>query len=315
MQGQSGQFFESRVGSIVGTVSGVNAEILVGARIVLEGPDPSNRRTVITNDNGFFEFHDAIPGIPYHVNVSADGFADWTSPVLILEPSQYKILTNIHLQLAMVRTAVDVTQTVEEIATEQVKAEEKQRIFGIIPNFYVVYEPNPVPLTAKLKFRLAFKVTIDPATLIGNGIVAGAQQAGNTPNFGQGALGFSKRYGANTADGLTDIMIGGAILPSLLHQDPRYFYQGKGSNKSRIRHALLNPFVCKGDNGRWQPNYSSIGGDLASSAISNTYYPKAERGVELMFKNLGLGTAERMAASLTQEFVLNKFTHKPGHSK
>jgi Carboxypeptidase regulatory-like domain len=314
LQGQSGPFLPNETGIIVGTVSDVNAETLVGARVVLEGPDPSGRRTVITNDNGVFEFHDAKPGIAYHLTISADGFKEWTSPVVILEPDQYKILTGIQLR-PMVRTTVNVTQTVEEIATEQVKAEEKQRIFGIIPNFYVVYEPNPVPLTTKLKFRLALKVTIDPATLIANGIVAGAQQAGDTPNFGQGALGFAKRYGANTVDGFTDIMFGGAILPSLLHQDPRYFYQGKGSNKSRIRHALLNPFVCKGDNGRWQPNYSSIGGDLASSAISNAYYPPSNRGAALMFKNLGLGTAERMAASVAQEFILHKLTRKPSRSQ
>jgi hypothetical protein len=76
-------------------------------------------------------------------------------------------------------------------------------------------------------------------------------------------------------------MIGGAILPSLLHQDPRYFYQGTGTKKSRALHALSNSFVCKGDNGRRQPNYSSIGGDLASAAISNAYYPASNRGVGL----------------------------------
>jgi len=315
LQGQTGQPLERQMGSIVGTVSDATGDTIAAARVALKGVDPNDYRVAATNNNGFFEFHDVKPGIPFHVTVSAERFAEWTSPVVTIEPNQYKILTDIKLRLAMVRTTVDVTPNVEEIATEQVKAEEKQRIFGIIPNFYVVYEPNPVPLTPKLKFRLALKVTIDPATLIGNGIVAGAQQAGDTPNFGQGALGFAKRYGTNTADGFTDIMIGGAILPSLLHQDPRYFYQGKGSSKSRIRHALANPFVCKGDNGKWQPNYSSIGGDLASSAISNTYYPKAERGAALMFKNLGIGTAERMAASLAQEFVLNRFTHKPDPSK
>jgi Carboxypeptidase regulatory-like domain len=314
-QGQSDQLLERQMGSIVGTVTDANAETLVGARVVLEGPDPSNRHTVVTNDNGFFQFHDVRPGIPYHVTVGAEGFKEWTSPVVIIEPNQYKILTDIKLRLAMVHTTVDVTPTAEEIATEQVKTEEKQRIFGIFPNFYVVYDSHPVALTTKLKFRLALKVTIDPVTLIGNGVVAGAQQAGDTPDFGQGALGFAKRYGANTADGLTDIMIGGAILPSLLHQDPRYFYQGKGSSKSRIRHALMNPFVCKGDNGKWQPNYSSVGGDLASSAISNAYYPKSNRGVGLAFKNLGLGTAERMAASVAQEFLLHKWTRKPSPSK
>jgi hypothetical protein len=73
--------------------------------------------------------------------------------------------------------------------------------------------------------------------------------------------------GKKTAHGFSDIMIGGAILPSLLHQDPRYFYQGTGTTRSRLLHAMSNPFASKGDNGRLQPNYSTIGGDLAASAL------------------------------------------------
>jgi len=293
----------------------VNGDTVALANVVLKGPDSNDRRTAVTNDNGFFEFHDVKSGIPYHVTVSREGFAEWTSPLVTVEPNQGKILTGIQLRVATALTTVEVTQTAEEIATEQVKTEEKQRIFGIIPNFYVVYEPNPVPLTTKLKFRLALKVAIDPITFVGIGILSGAQQAGDTPDFGQGAEGFAKRFGANTADAFTDIMIGGAILPSLLHQDPRYFYQGTGTNKSRFRHAVLNPFVCKGDNGKWQPNYSSLGGDLASSAISNAYYPESNRGVGLVFSNFAISTAERIAASLAQEFILHKWTHKPGPSK
>src|SRR5262249_38128322 len=102
--------------------------------------------------------------------------------------------------------------------------------------------------------------------------------------------------------------IGGAILPSLLHQDPRYFYQGTGSTGSRVRHALLSPFICKGDNGRWQPNYSSVGGDLASTALSNTYYPQSNRGPGLVFGNFAIGTAERMVSDLAQEFLLRRLT-------
>jgi hypothetical protein len=105
-------------------------------------------------------------------------------------------------------------------------------------------------------------------------------------------------------------MIGGAILPSLLHQDPRYFYKGTGTTKSRIRYALMHPFVCKGDNGTWQPNYSTLGGDLASSAISNAYHPNSNRGAGLVFTNFAIATAERAAASLAQEFLLRKFTHQ-----
>ncbi len=104
-------------------------------------------------------------------------------------------------------------------------------------------------------------------------------------------------------------MIGGAILPSLLHQDPRYYYQGTGTTKSRMRHAMIHPFVCKGDNGKWQPNYSSLGGDLASAAISNAYYPQSNRGAGLMLTNFGISTAERIASSLAQEFVIRRFVH------
>ena len=146
-------------------------------------------------------------------------------------------------------------------------------------------------------------------------MLSAAQQAGGTPDFGQGWEAFGKRYGANATDGFTDIMIGGAILPSLLHQDPRYFYQGTGSTSSRIRHAVFHPFVCKGDNGKWQPNYSSVGGDLASSAISNLYYPKSNRGAGLVLGNFAISTAERIASSLAQEFLLSRFTHRAADSK
>ncbi len=313
LQGQSDQP-EKQIGSIVGTVLDVNGDTVPLANVVLEGPDPSDRRTAVTNDNGFFEFHDVRSGVPYHVTVSGEGFAEWKSPDVTVEPNQSKILTDIQLHLAKALTTVEVTQTAEEIATEQLKIEEKQRIFGIIPNFYVVYEPNPVPLTAKLKFRLALKVAMDPVTIAGIAFLSGIQQAGDTPDYGQGAQGYGKRFGANSADGFTDIMIGGAILPSLLHQDPRYYFQGTGTKKSRFRHAAMNPFVCKGDNGKRQPNFSSLGGDLASSAISNLYYPQTNRGVGLVFTNFAISTGERIASSLAQEFVLHKWTHKPSPS-
>ena len=303
---------EPQLGSIVGTVTDVNGDTVPNATVVLEGSDANDRRTVAASENGYFEFHDVKPGIAYHVKINAEGFSEWSSPLVTLEPSQFKILTDIHLQIELARTTVNVTQTPEEVATEQVKVEETQRVLGIIPNFYVVYEPDPVPLTAKLKFRLALKVASDPITATGIAFLSAVQQAGDTPDYGQGAQGFGKRYGANSADGLSDIMIGGAILPSLLHQDPRYFYQGTGTKKSRIAHAMAHPFVCKGDNGKWQPNYSSLGGDLASSGISNLYYPQSNRGTGLVFVNFGISTAERVATSLAQEFVL-KSIRLPSH--
>jgi hypothetical protein len=298
---------EAQPGSIAGTVTDVKNDVLSGATVVLQGPAPGDRRTVVTNDNGFFQLQGVKAGVPYHVIIRAKGFADWTSPVVTLSPGQYKIL-NGKLQVEQLRTTVIVNPPLS--APEQVQAQLQQRIVGIIPNFYVSYDPNAKPLTPKLKFKLAFRVLVDPVTIAGVALIAGIGQAADYPDYGQGAEGYAKRFGSSYADGFTDIMVGGAILPSLLHQDPRYFYQGKGTKKSRALHALSFPFVCKGDNGKLQPNYSSIGGDLAASAVSYAYYPESNRSTGLIFRNVGISTAERAAASLLQEFVLAKITHK-----
>lgn len=297
------------IGHITGTVTDVNNDVLSGATVVLEGPGLKGPRKALSDDNGFFEFTELDPGT-YHVTITGKDFSNWTSPELILNPGQYLIVADIKLHVAEEVTTVRVTDSLEEVATEQVKIEEQQRVFGIIPNFYVVYDPNPVPLTTKLKFQLALKTSTDVVTVLGVGVLAGINQAGDTPNYPQGWKGYGERFGAAAADGFSDIMIGGAILPSLLHQDPRYYYQGTGTNKSRALHALSSPFVCKGDNGRLQPNYSSLGGDLGSAALSNIYYPSSNRGAGLVFQNFFLSTSERMMSSLVQEFILPRLTPK-----
>jgi Carboxypeptidase regulatory-like domain len=301
-------------GIIVGTVVDVNDDSVPGATVILRGPMLNGRRTVVSNDTGFFEFNDLDPAT-YHVTISAQGFATWTSPEVDLQPGQYAILSVSKLRIAETVTKVTVGYFPEELATEQVKIEEHQRVFGIIPNFYVAYDQNAAPLTSKLKFRLAVKVAFDPVTFFGVGIAAAAEQAGDHPNYPQGWQGFGERYGAVYANGFTDIMIGGAVLPSLLHQDPRYFYQGTGTNKSRALHALTSPFVTRGDNGQRQPNYSTIGGDLASAAISNAYYPASNRGVGLFLGNFLIATGQRAAANLAQEFVLSRVTHRAKDQK
>jgi Carboxypeptidase regulatory-like domain len=315
MHGQTVQGTEPKPGKLIGTVTDVNGDPVANATVTLETPESDDRRTLVTPENGFFEFNDLKPATPYQVNITAKDFADWTSPAITLEPGQFKIVTGIQLRIATEHTTVDVRYDPVEVATEQFKSEEKQRVFGIIPNFYVSYESDPAPLTTKMKFELALKVSIDPVTGAGVALVSASKQAGNTPNYGQGWGAYGKRFGAVAADGFSDIMIGGAVLPSLLHQDPRYFYQGTGTTGSRIRHAMFSPFVAKGDNGKWQPNYSSLGGDLASSALANLYYPRSNRGVGLVFGNFAIGTAERIGASLAQEFIIGKFTRRGGHVK
>lgn len=299
---------EPQPGTIIGTVFDVNEGLVPGATIVLEGKSLADHKSIVANDNGFFHFEHLNPGIPYRVTISAKGFADWTSPEVILTPGQYFEVDNIQLRIATVVTAVDAVGSTEEIARLQVAEAEKQRVLGFIPNFYAVYDHNAVPLPAKLKFRLALKTSTDPITFLGSAFVATTDQAANTPDYGQGWKAYGQRVGANYANGLTDIMIGGAILPSILHQDPRYFYKGTGTNKSRVLYALRTPFVCKGDNGHWQPNYSGLGGYLASGAISNVYYPPSNRGPGLVFTNTFVDIAADMANGLIQEFVLRKLT-------
>jgi hypothetical protein len=300
-------------GIIVGTVTDVNDDTVPGATVVLEGPALKDPRTVTSNDRGFFEFNDVAPGTTYHVTIRAEGFANWTSPAVILTPGQYAILTGSKLRIAEALTTITVNSPAaspEEIATEQVKVQEHQRVFGIIPNFYVVYDHNAAPLTTKLKFQLATKVLFDPVTIIGVGVIAAINQAGDVPNYGQGAQGYAKRVGSSYANGFTDIMIGGAILPSLLHQDPRYFYQGTGTKKSRALHAIASTVICRGDDGRRQLNYSTIGGDLAAAAISTAYYPASDRTASRVFTTALINSGERALSNLIQEFVLRKFTPK-----
>jgi len=303
---------KAQSGIIVGTVTDVNNDTVPGATVVLDGPALKDSRTVVTKDNGFFQFNDVEPGTAYHVTVTAQGFANWNSPDVILKPGQYMILTGSKLGIAQALTTIDVASPAaspEEIAAEQVKTAEQQRIFGFIPNFYVNYDGNnAAPLTPKLKFQLAAKVLVDPVTFIGVAGFAAIDQAADNPNFQEGAKGYAERFGAGYADGAINIMVGGAILPSLLHQDPRYFYQGTGTNKSRALHALASPFVCRGDNGQLQPNYSTIGGDLASAALANAYYPQSNRGVGLFLGNFFIATGQRALANVAQEFILRKVT-------
>ena len=297
-------------GIIVGTVTDVNNDSVPGATVALAGSALKDPRTVVSNDNGSFQFNDVEPGT-YQVIVSAQGFANWTSPAIMLKPGQYAILPVSKLRIAEALTTITVASPVassEEIAAEQVKVEEQQRIFGFIPNFYVTYDRNVVPLTPKLKFKLATKALFDPVTVIGVAGFAAINQAADNPNYGQGAKGYAERFGAGYADGAIDIMVGGAILPSLLHQDPRYFYQGTGTTKSRVLHAVSSPFITRGDNGQRQPNYSTLGGDLTTAALANAYYPASNRGVGLFLGNFFIATGQRALANVAQEFILRRIT-------
>lgn len=303
-QNRAGSSEELRTATVVGTVTGIDDAPISRASITLGTTDSIDIRTVETNDSGFFKIVGIPSGRSYRVTVKASGFEKWESAPIVLEAGEFKILDVSRFAIEEVQTSITVTpEESSEIAMEQVKAEEKQRGLLIIPNFYAAYTPNPEPLTAKLKFSLAFQVARDPFTFGGVTTLAGIDQAVQSPKFVEGVKGYGERLAANYANAFTDAMLDGAILPAFLHQDPRYFYQGTGTKKSRTFHAISSLFVAKGDNGRRQPNYSSIGGDLASSTISNLYYPKASRGAGLVFQGFAIDTAVHFTIRLLDEFV------------
>ena len=300
---------QTETGNIMGTVTAENGDIVPDASVVVEGATPEDRHTATANDKGFFEVNDLTPGTPYHMAVRATGFEEWKSPAISVNPGQYFIVTDCKLKIEEVKTTVVVgEQSSVEIAHEQLKIEETQRVFGLIPNFYVAYDKNAAPLTAKMKFQLMLKTSVDPITFVGVFFVAGIDQGTDRPDYVEGAKGFGQRAGATYADGFSDVLVGGAILPVLLHQDPRYYYQGTGTTKSRMLHAMASAFICRGDNGKRQPNYSTIGGDLAASALSMTYYPSSDRTALYASENFLIDTADRMLSNLAQEFIFRKLT-------
>jgi Carboxypeptidase regulatory-like domain len=239
-------------GHIIGTVLDTNGDALSGATVVLQGPALKDPLKVVSDANGFFEFKQVDPG-NYRISITAADFAGWSSPDFVLSPGQYMILGESKLHLTKVTTSVDVSYTPVEIATQEVKVEETQRVFGVIPNFYVVYDPSPVPLTTKLKFQLAMKTSTDLFTILGVGVLAAMNQAGGTPDYAGGIRGYAERFGAATADGFSDIMIGGAILPSL--RIPATTTKAREA-PHRARSTRLPPHSCaRGTTGIGSPTF------------------------------------------------------------
>ncbi len=277
-------------------------------RLVRE--DQSLNQEVLSDADGQFSFANIAPG-PFQLTITAAGFATQTFSG-ILDPGEIDTVPQIALAVATDISQVQVSLTQNEVAEEQIKIEEKQRVLGVLPNFYVSYIPNAAPLTPKQKFKLALRTVVDPFTFVFVGGFAGVEQAqDHFAEYGQGAQGYGKRFGAGYADTITGTFIGAAILPSLLKQDPRYFYKGSGSKTSRFLYAIANSVICKGDNGHWQANYSNILGSLAAGGISNLYYPPQDRnGAGLTFANAAIGIGTTAVANLFQEFVIRKLTPK-----
>lgn len=200
-------------------------------------------------------------------------------------------------------------------AAAQIKEQEKQRVAGILPSFNVTYRSDAASMTARQKIGLAFRSAIDPYAFGIAFVVAGLSEAQNEgTGFGWGPEGYFKRSGAAYLDAFDGAMIGNGFLPALLHQDPRYFRLGHGSFHHRFFYAIATSYICKHDNtGKWEPNYSNVGGNIIAGAISNLYYPSQTAGFGQTIDNGLIVTTEGTFGGVLQEFwpdISRKLFHK-----
>jgi len=295
-------------GSISGKIVDQSGANIVGAAVKLTHDNGTSARETTSDEDGLFVFSH-VPPCTFHLTISSLGLASQELSGTLQSGEPY-VTPLIVMIIPTQITRVHVGLPPEELATEQIKEQEKQRVFGVIPNFYVSYVPNAAPLAPKHKFELAWKSASDPITIVGVAALAGIDQAADRWGaYGQGAEGYAKRFGAAYADDFVGTMIGSALLPAVLKQDPRYFYRGKGSVTSRALYAIAVSVICKSDSGHWQPNYSQIAGGLAGAGIAQLYYPPEDRqDAVTIFRNFGIAKGSNAVENLIQEFVIPHIT-------
>ncbi len=315
MLGVSAKAQQETTGLVVGSVTDAGGALVPNAQVTLT-PDgtesvPAMPMVLKTDGSGNFRFRE-VPAGHFLLAVTAVGFQAVTMEGKLL-PGQHEELPTIVLQVGVAKTDVMVTPLSNvELAEEDVKAEEQQKVFGIIPNFFVVYKKNPVPLDAKQKLELSFHGIIDPFPFLSSAVVAGVEQAADTlPGYHQGVEGYAKRYGATYVNFASATMLRDGLFPAIFRQDPRYYYRGTGTKTSRVLYALSTAVICKGDNGKNQFNYSGLLGNLSAGALTQLYYPAGSRnGASTTVENGLLATLGVGVGHVLQEFLFERITNK-----
>jgi len=280
------------------------------APVTLTTDDGATVFVARTDAHGTFSFPDVAAG-SYVVAVNVAGFNPFTlAAIAVAADTRSLTLPPVVLTVEGFSTSVTVRSTAA-VADEQIKDQEQQRLLGVVPNFYVSYVPDAAPLTSRQKLSLASHETFDWTAFAGASVAAAIDQSTSAhPGFGDGASGYAKRWAAILADNRTGDLLSHYAFASLFHQDPRYFYQGTGTAQSRLAHALCSAFVARSDRGTPMPNYAYMFGNLAAAALSNTYYPRSERGGSLVLSNIAVGLAGRAAIAVAQEFVGKRLTRR-----
>ena len=195
-------------------------------------------------------------------------------------------------------------------AQEQLDKQLHQRVFGVMATFNTTNNRDALPLSTKQKYELFFKSASDPWPFVLTAVGAGIDQAQNSfPEYGQGVEGYAKRWGAGYTDYFTGNLLGNAVLAGLLKEDPRYFQKGTGSFATRALWAAGGTVWCKRDNGTWGPNYANVMGNLMGAAVSNLYYPAADRTVGETLERGFTVTAQAIIGSEVIEFWPDMVRH------
>jgi Carboxypeptidase regulatory-like domain len=301
-----------QVGTITGTLVDTNRRVLQGARVTIAGQSSAAVRVVESGNDGQFMFT-GLPPDMYKITVTAPGMRTLTSPQISLRAGEFRIVPPLTLSVFGGATSVTVTADKKQLSEQQVQIAIQQRIAGVLPNFYSTYDWNAPPMQAKQKFQLGIRSIVDPVSFLSvAGVAAGEQYKNVFPAYGSGIQGYGKRYGAALANHVSGTLLGRAVYPSIFHQDPRYFYKGKGSVRSRLLYAISAAVIARSDDGRWTPNYSRVLGNFSAAAISNLYYPASDRGASLVVLNGLASTGADVVSNLFREFVLKRITsHVP----
>lgn len=294
--------------SVVGTVEDMHGRPIAGVVVTAATDNGATAKTATADEKGAFTISGLEPGT-YTVSIALPGRTPQVATQVTLgtrEEQELPIVTERNPHSTM---TVQVNADLTQVATAQVHLQEKQRILGVVPNFYTSYLWDSAPMTPKLKFQLALRSAIDPIEFLVDAGVAGAEQYNDTfPGYGGGWPGYGKRFGSAYADSAIGAMLGRALFPTIFHQDPRYFYRGTGSVPSRVLYAVSQSVVTRGDNGRTQPNYSHVLGNFVTAGISNVYRAPGDRTFDLTMRDALVVTAGDAVGNILREFISRPFT-------
>jgi hypothetical protein len=179
-----------------------------------------------------------------------------------------------------------------------------KRILGIIPNFRAVSTDEKLPPQSfKEKFMGATEDSFDYSSIVIPGMVAGYSMAKNSyPEFHQGAAGYARYFWHSAVDQTSENYMVEFIVPTVTHEDTRYYTLGRGGFLKRTGYALSRILITRNDAQNETFNVSEVVGAGAAAGLSSLYYPTRERSFGNTGSQWGLDLAIDAASFEVREF-------------